>query len=150
MSRQAFAVMAAAIILTSGVACRAALAEPPSAAASVGGATKALDLVQKAQYFWDGNEYCWYDDGWNGPGWYVCNYGPWISGLWWGGPLGWHHWRWHGPVFRGGHAFHPGPTFHGRPAFRGGPAFHGGPAFRGGARGMRGGMHGGSGGHGHR
>jgi hypothetical protein len=143
MTRRAIAIMAAAIIFTGGVACRVALGAPSSAAASVGDATKALDPVQKAQYFWDGYEYCWYDDGWNGPGWYVCNYGPWISGLWWGGPFGWHHWRSHGPVFRGGHAFrspafHVGPAFHG--AFRGGSAFHG----------SVGGMRGGTSGHGHR
>ena len=23
-------------------------------------------------YFWGGQRYCWYDDAWNGPGWYWC------------------------------------------------------------------------------
>jgi hypothetical protein len=50
-------------------------------------------LVQKAQYVWNGRRYCWYESGWNGPGWYVCSYGPWVRGLWWGGAVGWHGWR---------------------------------------------------------
>jgi hypothetical protein len=52
-----------------------------------------LDMTKKAQYIFGGRTYCWYDDGWHGPGWYVCDYGPWVSGLWWGGGYGWHGWR---------------------------------------------------------
>jgi hypothetical protein len=55
-----------------------------------------LKLVAPAQYIWNGRSYCWYDSGWKGPGWYVCSYGPWVSGLWWGGGHGWHNWSWHG------------------------------------------------------
>jgi len=30
---------------------------------------------EKVQYFsFDDEDYCWYDDGWNGPGWYWCGY----------------------------------------------------------------------------
>ena len=46
-------------------------------------------------YVWEGRRYCWYDDGWNGPGWYWCGY-PWRRGFGWGGP-----WEWNGWV--GGH-----------------------------------------------
>ena len=49
MSRRVFAVMAAATIFASGVACRSALAEPPSAAASVGGANKALQFGARGE-----------------------------------------------------------------------------------------------------
>ena len=31
--------------------------------------------IEKVQYFsFDDQDYCWYDDGWNGPGWYWCGY----------------------------------------------------------------------------
>jgi hypothetical protein len=33
--------------------------------------------------------YCWYDQGWKGPGWYQCGY-AWRRGHGWGGPYGWH------------------------------------------------------------
>src|SRR5208337_4860639 len=42
-------------------------------------------------YFWGGQRYCWYDDAWNGPGWYWCNY-AWRQGYGWGGPYGWNRW----------------------------------------------------------
>ena len=43
-----------------------------------------LSLVQKAQY--DGGG-CWYDNGWNGPGWYQCG-NEWNSGVGWIAPFG--------------------------------------------------------------
>jgi hypothetical protein len=86
-----------------------------------------LNDVQKTQFFWGGQNYCWYPVGWHGPGWYWCGYAS-RSGLGWGGGYGWHGWH-------GG----------GRGGMRGG--VHGG--MRGGMHGgMRGGMHGGH--HGHR
>ncbi len=36
--------------------------------------------------------YCFYFDGWHGPGWYRCGY-SWRDGLGWGGVYGWHGWR---------------------------------------------------------
>jgi hypothetical protein len=50
-------------------------------------------FLESTAYTWEGRNYCWYDDGWQGPGWYACNYGPWVSGLWWGGGYGWHSWH---------------------------------------------------------
>ncbi|HKH81122.1 MAG TPA: hypothetical protein VKA03_05865 [Methylovirgula sp.] len=47
--------------------------------------------VEKTQFFWGGQNYCWYDDGWQGPGWYWCGY-AWRSGFGWGGGRGWHGW----------------------------------------------------------
>ena len=52
-----------------------------------------LDIIEKAQVFvWHGRRYCWYDDGWQGPGFYRCGYAR-RHGLGWGGGEGWHGWR---------------------------------------------------------
>ncbi len=42
-----------------------------------------------------GRNYCWYDNGWNGGGWYWCGYG-YNQGYGWGGGYGWHGWQWRG------------------------------------------------------
>jgi hypothetical protein len=42
-----------------------------------------------AQYYSvGGDDYCWCDEGWQGPGWYWCGY-EWDDGLGWGGPYDW-------------------------------------------------------------
>ena len=41
-----------------------------------------------------GHNYCWYDDGWSGPGYYWCGYG-YYNGYGYGGGEGWHGWREH-------------------------------------------------------
>ncbi len=52
-----------------------------------------LNPMQNAQvYMWEGRRHCWYDNGWNGPGWYWCGYAL-RRGLGWGGGYGWHGWR---------------------------------------------------------
>ena len=38
------------------------------------------------------SRYCWYDNAWNGPGWYRCGYAR-HEGQGWGGPRGRHDWR---------------------------------------------------------
>jgi hypothetical protein len=38
-----------------------------------------LQPAQAAFYLWGGRRYCWYDGGWQGPGWYWCGY-PWRAG----------------------------------------------------------------------
>ena len=48
--------------------------------------------VEKAQFFFGGRNYCWYDNGWQGPGFYWCGY-AFRTGLGWGGGAGWHGWR---------------------------------------------------------
>ena len=119
-------------------AATAFVAGAPIMGASVGaapivapGATRAaadgLNIVESVQFIWLGHEYCWYDDGWRGPGWYWCGY-AFNSGYGWGGGYGW----------RGGHGGRGGG--HGG---RGGGGGHGG--------GHGGGGHGGGGhGGGHR
>ncbi|WP_020174363.1 hypothetical protein [Methyloferula stellata] len=96
--------------------------------------------VQQTQFLYGGQNYCWYDNGWRGPGFYWCGY-AWRRGFGWGGGYGWH--GWHGG-HGGGGGFHGG-GFHGG-GFPGG-GFHGG-GFHGGFHGGgHGGFHGG-GGHG--
>jgi hypothetical protein len=151
------------------------------ASAAVGtpdGMRAALDdlaVIDNVQYVWRGRRYCWYDDGWRGPGWYQCGFHL-RRGLGWGGPAGWHGWRFsvherrdfrdrrdfrrgmsEGRDFRGGET----REFRGRETreFRGGTQTRESPGgtqtreFRGGTTGMgpqdrRGGGSGGSGGSG--
>jgi hypothetical protein len=86
-----------------------------------------------------GRDYCWYDDGWRGGGWYWCGYG-YQQGVGWGGPWGFNGWTtrryerdWHGH----------GDFHHGGGG--GGDHHHGGPGGPGGG-GHGGGGHGGGGG----
>jgi hypothetical protein len=59
-------------------------------------AVDALALIEQAQVFvWGGRRFCWYDFGWNGPGWYWCGY-AWRRGFGWGGPRGYRNWWWGG------------------------------------------------------
>ncbi len=48
---------------------------------------QSLTPVEKAQFFFGGNNYCWYAGGWHGPGWYYCGF-AWNNGLGWGGGYG--------------------------------------------------------------
>jgi hypothetical protein len=75
-------------------------APPPVAVAPV----PPVPVVAPPVYVYGGDDYCWFERGWNGAGWYVCDYGPWIKGAWWGGPAGWNGWVWRG-----------GPRFYDRP-----------------------------------
>jgi hypothetical protein len=63
-------------------------------------------LLWDAQYFWGGRNYCWYDGGWHGPGYYWCGYAG-RRGFGWGGGPGWHGWG-HG----GGHYHGAGYDVH--------------------------------------
>ena len=47
--------------------------------------------VEQVQYFYGGRQYCWYPDGWRGPGYYWCGF-AWRRGFGWGGPMGWRGW----------------------------------------------------------
>jgi hypothetical protein len=66
-----------------------------AAAMPLGGSGKAalarIDLIATAAYVYEGKDYCWYDDGWNGPGWYVCGQYT-VRGVGWGGAAGWNGW----------------------------------------------------------
>ena len=52
--------------------------------------------IEQAQFIFGGRNYCWYDDGWQGPGYYWCGY-AWRRGFGWGGGEGWHGWHRGGP-----------------------------------------------------
>jgi len=62
-------------------------------------ALDASDLVQKtAVFIVEGNRYCFYFNGWHGPGWYRCGF-AWRRNLGWGGEYGWQSWS-YGPAER--------------------------------------------------
>jgi hypothetical protein len=72
-----------------------ATAAPLGALSRVGVAADSLNVIEQAQYVWRGRHYCWYDRGWNGPGWYWCGYAT-RPGYGWGGVRGWNAWVWSG------------------------------------------------------
>src|ERR1700755_2349332 len=78
--------------------------------------------VEQTQFIFGGRNYCWYDGGWRGPGYYWCGY-AWRRGLGWGGGAGWHGWH-------GGHdrvvVGRPGRPDGGRPGERHGDGHQGG------------------------
>jgi hypothetical protein len=51
-----------------------------------------LGALKNAQFFYGGRNYCFYLDGWHGPGWYWCGY-AFRRGYGWGGPEGWRGWH---------------------------------------------------------
>jgi hypothetical protein len=67
-----------------------------------------------------GHNYCWYDDGWSGPGYYWCGYG-YYNGYGYGGGEGWHGWREHRHWQGEEHGHGGGGEHHG-----GGDQHHGG------------------------
>ena len=83
-----------------GLALSAAFALPlaNTAEAAIGDGVAASHVasqllpVEKAQFVWGGRQYCWYDNGWRGPGFYWCGY-AYRTGFGWGGGAGWHGWR---------------------------------------------------------
>jgi Ricin-type beta-trefoil lectin domain-like/Chaperone of endosialidase len=84
---------------------------------------------------WNGDTYGWYDDGWDGPGWYIVGY-EFRNGFGFGGREGWHGWHHHGSHHHGGH--------HGDHHGQHGGGEHGGHEHHGGGGGS--GHHGGGGG----
>ena len=75
--------------------------------------TGLIDTVAVRVYVHEGRRYCFYFDGWHGPGWYRCGF-VWRRGIGWGGVYGWndwtygpwerrhgHHGNWHGGHHRG-------------------------------------------------
>jgi hypothetical protein len=138
MRRFSFALTAATVLVASGTLMSgSASAAPVGAPDGVRAAVDTLKLTENVQYFWGGHNYCWDDDGWNGPGWYWCGYEG-RRGYGWGGGYGWGAGRgWRG----GGHGGHGG---HGGGGGMGGGG--GGGMGGGGGGGMGGGGGGGMGG----
>jgi hypothetical protein len=92
-------------LLCASLSFEGAQAAPPAQLSS--GVFHASDApsLQLAQFFFSGRNYCWYDGGWRGPGYYWCGY-AWRRGFGWGGGVGWN--GWHGGGHRGGGGFSGG------------------------------------------
>lgn len=66
-----------------------------------GAETGLVDQVAVRVYVHEGRRYCFYFDGWHGPGWYRCGF-AWRQGIGWGGVYGWNSWN-YGPYERRHH-----------------------------------------------
>ena len=113
MHKSILSLAAAACLAAASLVPGAAQAAPGGLSRPLSNAAVDLNMVEDAQYIWGGRNYCFYLDGWRGPGWYWCGY-SWRRGYGWGGGRGWHGWAWHG---RG---------YHGRNYHRGGRVYRGG------------------------
>jgi hypothetical protein len=96
------------------------------AAAGVIGMAAIPNKAEAQVYVHEGARYCFYVDGWQGPGWYRCGY-RWRQGLGWGGGYDWglgFGWRHHGwekrrHVHDGGRRFRGQTQQSGQPIVRG-------------------------------
>lgn len=128
------------IILATSLMLGAALLSPPSMAVPAApGAIPLSTALQPVQFFYGGRNYCWYNMGWHGPGFYWCGFAS-RRGMGWGGGAGWRGWDHRG----GGRHLGGPPRRHGHGVHRGG-VHRGdrGPMRHGGSPGRHGGGHGG-------
>jgi len=88
MRKFIFAAAAATALAVSGLAQAAA----PGPFNGLGAAVDELNMVENAQFTFEGRRHCWYARGWNGPGWYRCGYQL-RRGVGWGGGEGWNGWE---------------------------------------------------------
>ena len=95
MRKTIFAAVSAATLAAGAFAALPASALPISS--NVSGVNAGLH-VDDVAYVFHGRDYCFYPDGWRGPGWYWCGY-RWHRGLGWGGVVGWNSWD-VGPRYR--------------------------------------------------
>ena len=129
MTKQALVALTAATLMGASAIAGGASAAP-SGGQMIFGVDRPGDAAQleKAQYFYGGRNYCWYD-GWNGPGYYWCGYG-WRRGFGWGGGYGWRGWHggWRDGGYHGG-GWHGGGWhdrgWHGDGGWHGGGGWHG-------------------------
>jgi hypothetical protein len=79
-------------LLSASVAVGAASAEPSSQL--IFGVDRAGDApsLERVQFVFGGHNFCWYDNGWQGPGFYWCGYAN-RRGLGFGGGDGFHGWH---------------------------------------------------------
>jgi hypothetical protein len=125
-----------ALLTSTALMTVSANAAPAPNSNAIRAAIDDLSMVDNVQYYWGGRQYCWYELGWQGPGWYWCGY-AWRRGYGWGGGVGWRGWG------RGGHRHHHHHHHHGMGGMGGGG---GGGMGGGGGGGMGGGGGGGMGG----
>jgi len=88
MRKLALALCAASALAGANVAIQPAMAGVTPMGAIPAAPPNGLDEVH---YRWRGRSYCFYFDGWNGPGWYRCGWRH-RRGMGWGGPMGWRGW----------------------------------------------------------
>jgi hypothetical protein len=69
-----------------------AQAAPVSQIDHLSGVSNQFRQVEETQFVYRHRRYCFYPNGWHGPGFYWCGY-AWRRGFGWGGPRGWHGWR---------------------------------------------------------
>ena len=89
-----------AFILAVAAGATLHLASPAPAAIADGalaGRTSLIDnaLIERVQYAYGGQNYCYYETGWKGPGWYWCGHAG-TYGVGWGGAYGWRGWTYAG------------------------------------------------------
>jgi hypothetical protein len=84
---------ASALALGSVLTIGTAQAGVPGGADAIRAVADNGAVIEQVQFRWGGYNYCWYDEGWRGPGWYWCGY-AYRTGFGWGGPVGWNNWRW--------------------------------------------------------
>jgi hypothetical protein len=98
-------VAAAAAFAVGALAAGSVAAAPVVGFDAVRSAADSHAPIEKTQFFFGGQNYCWYPIGWHGPGFYWCGYAE-RTGLGWGGPEGWRGWHGRGGGMRRG--FHDG------------------------------------------
>jgi hypothetical protein len=79
-------------LILAGSLWSAAQAAPVSPGNNQPGPADPLPIEKAQAFFWGGFRYCFYWDGWHGPGWYRCGY-QWRRNYGWGGGPGWHGWH---------------------------------------------------------
>jgi hypothetical protein len=109
---------ASALALGGVLTIGTAQAGVPGGADAIRAAADIGAVTEQVQFRSGGYDYCWYDDGWRGPGWYWCGY-AYRSGFGWGGPVGWNNWRWRDhDEFREHREFRDRDEFRGHREFR--------------------------------
>ena len=85
-------VAAATALFSASATVGVAKAEP--APQLIFGVDRAGDMpsLDRVQFIFGGHNFCWYDSGWSGPGFYWCGYAT-RRGYGWGGGSGWNGWQ---------------------------------------------------------
>ena len=105
---------------------------------ALAGRTSLIDnaLIDRVQYAYGGQNYCYYETGWKGPGWYWCGHAA-TYGVGWGGAYGWRGWTYAGARVAHRGAYGVGRYGGARVGHHGGGRGFGGGGGRGGGGGAR-------------
>ncbi|MEJ0092510.1 MAG: hypothetical protein WDN46_03500 [Methylocella sp.] len=109
--RRLISITAAVAFMAAEAATGGAMAAAAAPVASLEGLAHNELPLEQAQFAFGGRNYCWYGNGWQGPGWYWCGF-AFRRGLGWGGPQGWRGWNnrpgWNNGRRPGGAGWHGG------------------------------------------